>query len=302
MKKVFIAGCNGLLGQKVADLFAEDRFMVYGADIHPENLAPMNSEQFTYFQIDLTDKKSSRQLLEKVAPHCIVNAAAMTNVDGCERDPQSCQRINIDLVSNLVQSAEKLDAHLVHISTDYVFDGMNGPYTEEDTVNPLSVYGKSKLESEAIVLNSIILGTILRTVVLFGHGENLKKDFVAWVVGELKNQNQVRIVDDQIGNVTLVDDLANAVVQAVKLRQGGVYHVAGKDILDRYRFTQKIAAAYNLDPSLISPIKTKELNQDAPRPLDGGLIVDKAERDLKIRLRTAEEAIEEYQRQESSNS
>jgi dTDP-4-dehydrorhamnose reductase len=213
-------------------------------------------------------------------PDVIINAAAYTNVDLSETERETAWKINVKGVEHLAETARVIDAQIIHISSDYIFDGKRGPYSENDKPNPLGYYGRTKLASENVLKISGALYTILRTNVLYGVASKSKADFVEWLIDTVTSGKPVRIVDDQVSNPTFIDDLVQAISKVIEFRKHGVYNIGGKEFLSRYEFTKIIADYFYLDKSLITPIKTKELNQAARRPLESGLITLKAETEL----------------------
>ena len=195
-------------------------------------------------------------------------------------------------VEYLSESARVLDSHLIHISTDYVFDGKNGPYSENDIPNPLGYYARTKLASENTLKISGSRNTILRTNVLYGTAKFSRPDFVKWVVDSLRAKKEIRIVDDQINNPTFIDDLVQGINKVVELRKEGIYNIGGDEFLSRYDFTIMIAEFFKLDKSLIKRIKTEDLNQPARRPLKSGLITIKAQSELGYKPHTILQSLE----------
>ncbi len=298
MMPILITGCHGLLGQKLVELFGQEFGELHGVDLHKENLFK-GLAGFHYHRHNLAERAATLELVKRVQPRAIINTAAMTQVDACEAERDTCWRINVDAVCTLVKAARRTRARLIHLSTDYVFNGDSGPYSELDRPNPISFYGKSKHASENEVLGGGIEGTIVRTVVLFGHGRNLKPSFVSWLVSKLREGVEVKIVTDQISNVTLVDDLAGAIKRVLSLGKTGIYHVAGREIISRYDFARRISEAYGLNSSSIRPTLTRLLEQAAPRPLQGGLVVDKAQKELNLSFSNVDGAIRKYREQEA---
>jgi dTDP-4-dehydrorhamnose reductase len=190
--------------------------------------------------------------------------------------------LNVKGVEYLAEACRVIDARLVHISSDYIFDGINGPYPESAKPNPLSYYGRTKLASENALKISGILYTILRTNVLYGVAEG-RPDFVRWVVNSLRDGRPIRIVTDQINNPTFTDDLVQGISKAIEFNKQGIYNIGGRDFISRFEFTGRIADYFGLDKSLISPIITGDLKQPAPRPLKSGLYTLKAETELGFR-------------------
>lgn len=294
MQRVIITGCNGLLGQKLVRCF-KDEFTVCGVDL-PDR--PFISDvEFDYTSLDITDPKAVLAYCIEIQPAFILNAAAFTNVDAAEEQQDLCWQVNVVGMQNLIAAASETNAHLVHISTDYVFDGDSGPYRETDPVCPAGYYARTKLEGEKALLDSDISWTILRTMVVYGLGENLRPNFVTWLIDMLRAGKSVKIVTDQIGNVTLADDLARAVLLSVRKKAKGIFHVAGAGILSRFEFTRLVAEIFELNAELITPILTSDLRQKAPRPLNSGLIMDKAIAELGFVPRSARESLLEFKSQ-----
>ena len=294
MQRVIIAGCNGLLGQKLVRRFM-DAFTVCGIDLPDQSF--VSDVDFEYTSLDITDPAAVLTYSTKNPSSFILNAAAFTNVDAAEEQQKLCRQVNVVGMQNLIDAARKTGAHLVHISTDYVFDGKSGPYRETDPVHPGGYYAQTKLAGEKLLQESDISWTILRTMVVYGKGENLRPNFVTWLIDMLRAGKSVKIVTDQIGNVTLADDLAQAVFLAVQKKARGIFHVAGADILSRFEFTRLVADVFELDAELITPILTNELQQKAPRPLNSGLILDKAIAELDFEPRSARESLLEFKSQ-----
>lgn len=278
LEKILITGANGLLGQAVVSVFSrESDFEIIKTSVEPESFVRTGLQ---YIQLDITNKDELKKTVSEINPGVIINCAAFTDVDKCETERELSWKINVDAVKNLIIAARPVNAKLVHFSTDYVFDGKNGPYDEQSVPNPLSFYGRGKLASENALIASGIEHTIIRTMVLFGYGVNVKPNFAMWLVNKLSAKEKVNIVDDQIGNSTIVDDLAYGTLKVVEKEKTGIYNIAGRDIESRLDFTMKLCDVYGYDKSLINRIKTKDLNQPAPRPLNSGLITLKAETEL----------------------
>ncbi|MGE5845566.1 MAG: SDR family oxidoreductase, partial [Ignavibacteria bacterium] len=224
-------------------------------------------------------------------PDFIINAAAYTNVDRSETDREMAWKINVKGVEYLAEASRVLDAHLIHISSDYIFDGLKGPYSETAVPNPVSYYGRTKLASENALKISGTIHTILRTNVLFGRAEENRPDFVRWVVQMLRSGQMIRIVTDQINNPTFVGDLVQGINKVIDYRKEGIYNIGGRDFLSRFDFTMEIAEFFELDKSLVKPILTEELKQPAKRPLNSGLLTLKAETELGFKPHSVKEVL-----------
>lgn len=276
--KILITGANGLLGQAVTILFRrETDHEIIVTSVEP---LPNFQKESNYQQLDITMRDDLKKFMHENMPDVIINCAAYTDVDKCETERELCWKLNVDAVKNLIIASRINNAKVIHYSTDYVFDGKNGPYTEESIPSPVSFYGRSKLASENALLSSEIDYAILRTVVLFGLGINVKPNFALWLFNKLKMGEPVNIVDDQISNNTMVDDLAYGTLKVIEKKRKGIFNIAGKDIISRFEFAMIFCDVFKFDRNLVTRIKTKDLNQPAPRPLKSGLVTLKAEADL----------------------
>lgn len=239
---------------------------------------------------DVSNWGQVTEVVGTFAPHVIVNAAAYTDVDGNEREPEKAQRINTQGVEHLLTAGEKVGAKIIQISTDYVFDGLAGPYLESDETSPLSVYGRTKLEAERLVLDGNG-HLVVRANVLFGPDMDAPASFVGWVVHALKGEQPISIVDDQVNNPTLTTHLAAAVDVAIEKGATGLLHYGGLEFATRFEFARKIAQHFSLATQGLSPITTAELGQAAPRPLRSGLVCSKMKMELNVTNVTLTDAL-----------
>ena len=247
---------------------------------------------YTYFDLDITNKNAVTQLIASEKPQVVINTAAMTNVDLCEEKKEACDSLNVNAVQYLSVACQQIDAHLIHISTDFIFDGEDGPYKEEDKPNPLSYYGLSKLKSENIVKESDCNWTILRTIIVFGVGENLSKsNIVLWAKGALEKDEPLNIIDDQFRAPTLAEDLADACILAATKKAYGIFNASGKDIMSIYEIVERIAKHYRNTTKNLNKISTATLNQKAGRPPKTGFILDKAINELGYNPHSFEECL-----------
>lgn len=287
--RILLTGCHGLLGQRIVQKIPEDTF-VYGVDIDDQPL--IHGKFFNYAKIDITDRSAILDHSLQVVPDCIINCAAMTNVDLCETERELCWKLNVEAVENLVQCAKKVKAKLIHISSDYIFDNSREFYREDDRSAPLSYYGKSKLAGENAVRMLGSNWAIARTSTLYDVDTLKNRDnFVSWVVKSLQNGDPIRIVTDQWGNPTLARNLADAVWKIVQSDATGLFHTAGKTVTDRFAFTERIAALFGCDMKNVTKIITEDLKQAAVRPLKIGLDVSKAEAALDMKMYNLDEGL-----------
>ena len=288
-RRIIIAGGNGMLGQRLIEFYNKlNDVELITTSVEEKSVF----DDVDYVQADISNRNGIKKVVYDFCPDFIINAAAYTNVDKSESERELAWKINVKGVEYLSETARVLDSHLIHISTDYIFDGRSGPYTENDTPNPLGYYARTKLASENTLKISGCKNTILRTNVLYGTAKYSRPDFVKWVVESLRANKEIRIVDDQINNPTFIDDLVQGINKIVELRREGIYNIGGNEFLNRYEFTLMIAEYFKLDKNLVKKIKTEELNQPARRPLKSGLITIKAQSELGYKPHTILQSLE----------
>ncbi|MCX5865899.1 MAG: dTDP-4-dehydrorhamnose reductase [Proteobacteria bacterium] len=275
--KVLITGSQGMLGGKVREVFTSTENEVVGIDLEEANIA---------------DLDSITTLIEKVHPELVIHTAAMTDVDGCEKKPESAFKINALGTRNVTVGAKKAGSRLVYISTDYVFDGTKrDPYTEQDSTKPISVYGSSKLAGENYVRELLPEHYIVRTAWLFGKPG---KDFPSWVVAQVKKGLHPRIFQDQIGSPTYAPDLAR-IIQEISRKEGfGTYHVTNSGSCSRVDQARLVLESAGLDPTAIVPVNSWLVPLPAKRPPQSPLVsLNLAPLGISP-LRSWEEATKEY--------
>jgi dTDP-4-dehydrorhamnose reductase len=289
--KVLITGSNGLLGQKLLHKLRMDSSVQLIATSKGENRVS-EKEGYTYFDLDITNNDAVSKRIASEKPQVVINTAAMTNVDLCEENKSECDALNVEAVQYLTDACEKMDAHLIQISTDFIFDGEDGPYKETDKPNPLSYYGFSKLKSENILKQSNCDWTILRTIIVFGVGEKLSKgNIVLWAKGALEKAEPLNIIDDQFRAPTLAEDLADICILAAKKKAFGIFNASGKDIMSIYEIVERIAKHYGNSTGNLNKISTATLKQKAGRPPKTGFILDKSRKELGYNPHSFEECL-----------
>ena len=280
MKKVLVTGSNGLLGQKLVYKLKGRLDVELIATARGENRL-IEQSGYEFRSLDITDKAKVDEVIDDVQPDFIIHSAAMTQVDDCEINKEACDRINVEAVEHIVSAAQRNGSHVIHISTDFIFNGKEGPYDEEGTPDPLSYYGLSKLKGEQIVQNSNLKWAILRTVLVYGIVDNMSRsNIVLWAKGALEKGESINVVDDQFRSPTLAEDLADGCILAMDKEATGVYNISGKDQFSIIDLVRTVADHYGLDKSLINPVSSETLNQPAKRPPITGFILDKARREL----------------------
>jgi dTDP-4-dehydrorhamnose reductase len=286
--RIIITGANGMLGQRAVEYYSsKENVELLATSVEDKSVI----DSADYISCDIKSRDKIKKVIYDYCPDFIVHTAAFTNVDLSEKMREDAWKINVKGVEYIAEAARAIDAQIIHISTDYIFDGKNGPYHENDLPNPIGYYGRTKLASENALKISGTLFTILRTNVLYGFARNSRPDFVRWVINSLTKKERIRIVKDQINNPTFIDDLVQAINKIIEFKRTGIYNIGGKEFLSRLEFTNRIAAYFKLDRNLITPITTEELNQPARRPLKSGLWTLKAETELGYKPHSISESL-----------
>jgi dTDP-4-dehydrorhamnose reductase len=270
--KILVTGSNGLVGNALDRVLSRSEHKYINT---ARSLGGISSEI-----LDITDYDSVEGVMKKFLPDVVINSAAMANVDKCEEEREKCWSVNVDGVKNLVEACDKYGSHLVHISTDYIFDGKKegGIYLEDDVPSPQGVYAESKLAGEDIILSSGISSSILRTILVYGIHE--RHNIVTFVKDSLERGEQVSLVSDQVRMPTFVDDLAGACLSAAEKKAGGVFNISGSEHMSYLDIGNTIAEHLSLDKSLIRHVKTSDLRQLAQRPLVTGFDLSRSRKIL----------------------
>ncbi|MDP2385070.1 MAG: SDR family oxidoreductase [Bacteroidota bacterium] len=298
MQKILITGANGLLGQKLVYKLREEEGVQLIATARGENRL-LNQEGYEYCSLDISDENNVKEVLAKYLPDAIIHTAAMTNVDACELQQDECKKMNVDAVQYIVSALEGLQEknvnykpHLLHLSTDFIFDGTKGPLTEEEKPNPLSYYAWSKLEAENIVTKSKLNWAIARTVLVYGVVDNASRsNIVLWAKSSLEQNKNINVVNDQFRTPTLAEDLADGCILISKQKAKGVYNISGPDFMHILELVTRVADFWKLDKSLITPSTSEGIKQPAKRPPVTGFIIDKAKKDLGYKPHSFEEGL-----------
>lgn len=292
MKSILVTGSNGLLGQKLTAKILAEKQVNLIATSKGANRFPIK-EGYIYAEMDILDPEQINAVIEKYRPDAIIHTAAMTNVDTCHEQRDLAYKLNVTAVQTLVSVCEKYGIQFVHLSTDFVFDGADGPYDEHAQPNPVSYYGETKLMGEEIVKNSNAHWVIIRTILVYGIVADLSRsNIVLWAKGALEKGGVLNVVNDQWRMPTLAEDLADACLLCVAHETHGVYHISGKDMMSIVELVRRVAAFWKLDASLINEIGSATLNQAAKRPVKTGFILDKAMTELNYRPHSFEEGLE----------
>ncbi len=303
MKKILIIGASGLTGYKLANL-ANNEYIVSGT----YNNRPVAIKNCNIFKLDKTNKEGTLKILKRINPDIVIDCTALHNVDYCEKNEEESKKINVESTRFIAEACKDINARMLFISTDYVYDGTNQSYKEESKPNPLSIYGKHKLDAEKEIIKTCTNYAIARTSLVFGWNPNELKglksssgktmNFVIWALNKLREGENLKIVTDQYSTPTLVDNLAEFLLNLANSDINGVFHTVGKECINRYDFTLKIADIFNIDKGLITPVTSEMFNQAAKRPMRCCLDVSKAQRLLKVKPLSIEESLLKMKEQE----
>ena len=290
---ILITGSNGLLGQKLVKHLTKNN-IPFIATSKGKNRNP-DCMDASYSTMDICSVEDIKSVFDLFIPTHVIHTAAMTNVDECEEFPLECEKLNVEATQLLFEAAQKIGAHFQLLSTDFVFDGLKGNYSETDTPNPLSVYARSKVAAENLVTTSRYLNySIVRTIILYGTASNLSRsNIVCWAKEALSKGQPMTIIDDQFRSPTWADDLAWACIRICDLQKTGIYHIAGPETMSIYDLVLRIAKFYSFSTEFLTKTDSLSLNQKAKRPPKTGFDLQKAQAELSYKPKTLEETLKD---------
>ncbi len=254
-----------MLGKALCKRLAEEHEV---AGIDKEKPSAVDYKLSVFYQVDLTDRALTVQKIEEANPDIIIHCAACTDVDGCELDPQKAHRLNVIVTSIVAEGCKLTSAHMIYLSTDFVFDGeKKSPYKEKDKPNPINVYGKTKLESEKAVEDELENRLIIRSSWLFGKGG---KNFVDAILKKAETEKELKVVEDQVGCPTYAVDLAEAIAGIISVQpsadSGQLLHITNSGSCSWHEFAKEIINQAGVSGAGVVPISSQELNRSAKRP------------------------------------
>lgn len=289
--KILVTGSNGLLGQKLIDYYRAQSQHELIATARGEDRYP-NQKGYVYHSLDISDEGAVMQVIAKHQPQVVINTAAMTNVDACESDKEGCDQLNVHAVQYLINACNAHGVHLIHLSTDFIFNGTHGPVTEEETPEPLSYYGRSKWKAEQLVMQQANSWAIARTVLVYGIVSDMSRsNIVLWAKGALESGKTINVVCDQFRTPTLAEDLASGCALIADKKAQGIYNISGRDYMSVFDLVYKVATYWKLDKSLLNMSTSEGIKQPAKRPPITGFILDKAIKELGYKPHSFEEGL-----------
>ena len=290
-KKILIIGASGLVGSTVAN-YASKNYDLYLVN----NTSNFFLQNFPVSNIDLTKNLSDLiDIINNYKPDFVVHTVAYPNVDFCETNHKKADILHVKTTEHIAKACNRIGSKILYFSTELVFDGkISKKYTENDLPNPINYYGKTKLNAEKILLENDT-NVILRTTVIYGW--HLKSRFTNWVIDSLKNSQKVPAFTDQYNTPTLVDDIAQTILEIFSKEKSGLYHAVGPTCLSRYQFALKLAEKFDLDKNLVMPTSFLEKKQVALRPANGCLENTKLENEIDFTFSDIDTGIESIYQQ-----
>lgn len=289
MGKILVTGANGLVGRSLVLLLLQKGYQVIAVGRGDSRLG-LKDPNLNYYSADITHPFELQMVMEKELPDIVVHSAAMTQVDDCELHRNEAHAANVEATARLLLDAESFSKFFIFLSTDFVFDGGKGMYTETDPENPISWYGNTKLEAEAIVQTAEMPWAIVRTCLVYGSQvEAGRHNIFSWVRESLSNGKPIKVVDDQWRTPTWVEDLAAGIVLVIERKAAGLWHISGADKWTPFRMANAIAGRFGYDPGLISRVTADSFSQPGKRPLLTGFNISKVKNELGYSPGTFEE-------------
>ncbi len=287
---IIVTGANGLLGQHLVTALVK-----FGYGMLALGKGECRIKDFTgkYLDLDITDGVAVRDVIVSHKPDLIIHAAAMTNVDECEKDKQECYNVNVTATRFLIDAAKEVKSKIIYLSTDFVFDGMTGPYKEEDIMSPVNYYGSTKVAAEKAIMESDLRWAIVRTVLVYGQTvEGTRTNIINWVKSSLEQGKHIKVVSDQFRTPTFVDDLVIGIMLLIEKNIDGIFHISGREEMTPYDMAIETARYLKLDESLIEKVDSSTFSQAGLRPAKTGFRIDKARKELGYEPRGFRESLE----------
>lgn len=292
MKKIIVIGANGFAGRRILDnLSTYSYYSLIGISLHPDI---RETRRHQFYISNLMDYQAIDRIIKEIQPKIVINCSALSAPDYCEQHHEETFALNVAAVEHLAQCCEQCGCRLIHLSSDFVFDGNTDRlYTEEDLPAPINYYGLSKYLSEIIIAKTCSSYAIVRVVVVYGKNlQGQHGNIVQLVKNRLESRQEIKVVSDQYRTPTWVQDIAEG-TKLLLDSKSGIYHICGKEYMSIKDIAYRTATFFHLDSSLILPVTTAEMHEATPRPLNSGLNIEKAIKELGYQPHSFEEGLEE---------
>ena len=276
MVRILVTGSNGFLGHRlVASLRLRTDVELIATSLGPDRRS--DTEGYLYVPLDVTSEQAVQEVCGRHRPDAIIHTAAITQVDQAEQQPARCRRLNVGAVAHLVSACARYSIHLLQLSTDFVFDGLSGPYAESDPVSPISVYGWSKAAAEKLLSDSEISWAVVRTILVYGQEvPGGRSNIVQWSTKVLQSGSPVQVVNDQYRTPTFVEDLAQACIEIALKKEQGIFHISGEEEVSIFELVGHVAQHLGLSMEKVQSVNSSDLAGAELRPPRTGFILGKA--------------------------
>lgn len=276
---ILVTGANGFVGQYLVRHLMARGHVVIATGRGPDR-SDFRHYPYKYLPMDFTRLDDVKKVFDRVAPSVIVHAGAMSRANECETKKELAYEVNVTGTKNLLKVSEKFKCLFVFLSTDFVFDGVKGMYTETDKPNPVNYYGQTKWEAEQLVQSYRYAWTIIRTVLVYGSPVSSTSNLLSIVKDKLKNDEPYSIVNDQFRTPTYIEDLVNGIRLIIERKAHGIYHISGEEMMTPFDMACQVALHYDLDINLLREVNASTFPEPARRPLRTGFNIDKAKKEL----------------------
>ena len=274
MQKVLITGANGFIGQYLVERLSNE-YKVLATGLGNSRLS-FQHKNLIYQTLDFTDLEQVKRVFNRFRPQFVIHCGAISKPDDCEFNKELACKVNVEGTKNLLQEAKSCRSFFIYLSTDFVFSGEKGMYTEDDTPGPVNYYGETKLQAEQLIKLYPFEWTIVRTVLVYGDPRSNRQNILSNAVKSLKEGKKLHMFDDQVRTPTYVEDIVEALYYIINKRITGILHISGSDVLTPYQMVVELARYLKLDANLVNRITANDLIQPAQRPLKTGFDISKA--------------------------
>ncbi len=276
MKKVLVTGSNGFVAGYVIQQLIETGYYVFATSQSDDLLPFRGHPHYHFIKMDFTDASQVPVAFRIATPDIVVHAGAMSKPDECELDQAKAYKVNVGGTVNLLLNAANYKSHFIYLSTDFIFDGQKGMYTEEDLPNPVNYYGYTKFRAEDAVKEYVYDWAIVRTVFVYGKPIAGRESFITMIAKIIKTNQLFNVVNDQERTPTFAPDIADGMVSIIEKKATGIFNICGKDILTPYEMAMYVCRFVNVTTHQLGSITSDDLKEIAKRPLKSGLDISKA--------------------------